>query len=125
MFLPSNPTTSPYGSSAGPGPSLAVYTTNLRSSFPWRHVLLLLLLLVPLSGIHLYGLVFPRSEHASKITPLHTVLLSQPPVSLSLSFWYDFGKALPKEFRAIICARDSLFIEKLSPNCPGETGTSS
>ena len=108
-----------------PGPSLAVYTSNLGRSFPWRHVPLLLLLLISLSGIHLHGLAFPRSEHAGKTTPPHTVLFSNRR-SLSLFiFWCDFGRALPKEFRAIFCASDSLFIEKSTPNCPEETSTSS
>ncbi|KAF2619040.1 hypothetical protein F2Q68_00039957 [Brassica cretica] len=57
-----------------PRPSLAVYTTNLGRLFPWRHVPLFLLLLISLSGIHLHGLAFPRSEHAGKTTPPHTGL---------------------------------------------------
>lgn len=65
-----------------PGPFLAVYTTNLRRSLPCRQVLLLLL--VFLYGIHLHGLAFPRSEHAGKPTPPHTVLFSN---RRSLSFF--------------------------------------
>ncbi|KAF3588374.1 hypothetical protein F2Q69_00027507 [Brassica cretica] len=73
------------------------YTTNLGRSFPWRQVLLLLFLLVLLSGIHVNPLTFPRSDLAGKTTPTPTVLFSN--------------------------RRDSLFIEKATPNCPEETGT--
>lgn len=84
MHLPREPAVRPHGSSAGPRPFLAVYTTNLRRSLPWRQALLLLLLLVFLSGIHLHGLAFPRSDHAGKTTPPHTVLFSN---RRSLSFF--------------------------------------
>ena len=57
--------------------------------------------------------------------PRSSSLTAGPLLSLFLSFWYDFGRALPKDFRAIFCARDSIFIEKATPNCPEETGTSS
>ncbi|KAF2608817.1 hypothetical protein F2Q68_00042992 [Brassica cretica] len=76
MYLHSDPTTIPYGSSAGPGPSLAVYTTNLGCSFPWRHVPILLLLLILMSGINLHGLAFQvqntpaRQHHSTRFSSL-------------------------------------------------------
>ena len=108
------------GSTAGYVQWFANHTTNLRSPFSRRQVLLLLLLLLFLSGIHPashgHGLV--RSDQA----PPHTVALQVADHSLFL-LSHDFFRAFPRKNDAQNWLQGSVFIERGTGNCSGRSVT--